>query len=287
MTPKQELEYLKGYIKLSEREAVKRDLLEGFLSNRDKVLLLDADSLLFSVCHYHLDKEQDFNLMYDDYHTQLRSIVNAIEDEEFNIEQIVHFFSTCTNNFRYEIYPEYKANRERTPLTELVYLFKGWVIDELRNEGEYVSTSDEYEADDLIAQAVEVMEEHLPIVCSIDKDLRQIPGCHFDYYKVKVGEDEEGNDIRMFRGFSYTTPQEGRELLLKQLLEGDGVDGIQGVKGLGPKKSAKLLEGKSKVQQMRELINAYKDTKRLRLNVHLMQLSSYIYVKDIKPSSGG
>ena len=109
MTPKQELEYLKGYIKLSEREAVKRDLLEGFLENRDKVLLLDADSLLFSVCHYHLDKEQDFNLMYDDYHTQLRSIVNAIEDEEFNIEQIVHFFSTCTNNFRYEIYPEYKA----------------------------------------------------------------------------------------------------------------------------------------------------------------------------------
>ena len=158
MTPKQELEYLKGYIKLSEREAVKRDLLEGFLSNRDKVLLLDADSLLFSVCHYHLDKDQDFNLMYDDYHTQLRSIVNAIEDEEFNVEQIVHFFSTCTNNFRYEIYPDYKANRERTPLTELVYLFKGWVIDELRNDGEYVSTSDEYEADDLISQAVEVME---------------------------------------------------------------------------------------------------------------------------------
>ena len=287
MTPKQELEYLKGYIKLSEREAVKRDLLEGFLSNRDKVLLLDADSLLFSVCHYHLDKDQDFNLMYDDYHTQLRSIVNAIEDEEFNVEQIVHFFSTCTNNFRYEIYPDYKANRERTPLTELVYLFKGWVIDELRNDGEYVSTSDKYEADDLISQAVEVMEEHLPIVASIDKDLRQIVGCHFNYYKVKVGVDEFGEPVRDFKGFSYITPQEGRELLLKQLLIGDSADGIKGVKGLGPKKSAKLLEGKTKVQQIRELIKAYKDTKRLRRNVHLMQLSSYLYVKDIKPSSGG
>jgi DNA polymerase-1 len=272
MTPKKELEYLKGYIKLSEREAVKRDLLEGFLENRDKVLLLDADSLLFSVCHYHLDKEQDFNLMYDDYHTQLRSIVNAIEDEEFNIEQIVHFFSTCSNNFRYEIYPEYKANRERTPLTELVYLFKGWVIDELRNDGEYVSTSDEYEADDLIAQAVEVMEEHYPIVASIDKDLKQIPCCHFDYYKVKVGVDEFGDDIRDFKGFSYTTPQEGRELLLKQLLEGDTSDNIKGVSGIGKVKAEKALKGKSEFIQLLTVARLYNDMKRLRTNIKLMKL---------------
>ena len=272
MTPKQELEYLKGYIKLSEREAVKRDLLEGFLSNRDKVLLLDADSLLFSVCHYHLDKEQDFNLMYDDYHTQLRSIVNAIEDEEFNVEQIVHFFSTCTNNFRYEIYPEYKSNRERTPLTELVYLFKGWVIDELRNDGEYVSTSDKYEADDLIAQAVEVMEEHYPIVASIDKDLKQIPCCHFNYYKVKVGVDEFGEPVRDFKGFSYTTPQEGRELLLKQLLEGDTSDNIKGVKGIGKVKAEKLLKDKSEFVQLLNVARAYNDMKRLRTNIKLMKL---------------
>ena len=272
MTPKQELEYLKGYIKLSEREAVKRDLLEGFLENRDKVLLLDADSLLFSVCHYHLDKEQDFNLMYDDYHTQLRSIVNAIEDEEFNVEQIVHFFSTCTNNFRYEIYPEYKANRERTPLTELVYLFKGWVIDELRNEGEYVSTSDEYEADDLIAQAVEVMEEHLPIVASIDKDLKQIPCAHFDYYKVKVGVDEFREPVRAFRGFEYTTPYEGRRKLLKMLLTGDSADGIMGVSGIGKVKAEKLLKGKNEFGQLRSVVEAYNDTDRLRTNIRLMKL---------------
>ena len=273
MTPKQELEYLKGYIKLSERQAVKRDLLEGFLENRDKILLLDADSLLFSVCHYHLDKEQDFNLMYDDYHTQLRSIVNSIEDEEFNVEQIVHFFSTCTNNFRKEIYPEYKANRERTPLTELVYLFKGWVIDELRNDGEIVSTDpDKYEADDLIGQAVEVMEEHYPIVCSIDKDLRQIPACHFNYYKEKKGVDEFGDVVRGFKGFSYTTPQEGRELLLKQLLEGDTSDNIKGVVGIGKKRAEKALNGKSEFIQLLTVARLYNDMKRLRTNIKLMKL---------------
>lgn len=275
MTPKKELEYLKGYIKLSEREAVKRDLLEGFLENRDKVLLLDADSLLFSVCHYHLDKvgnTYDFELMYDDYHTQLRSIVNAIEDEEFNIEQIVHFFSTCTNNFRYEIYPEYKANRERTPLTELVYLFKGWVIDELRNDGEYVSTSDKYEADDLISQAVEVMEEHYPIVASIDKDLKQIPCAHFDYYKVKVGVDEFGDDIRAFRGFEYTTPYEGRIKLLKMLLTGDSADGIKGVSGIGKVKAEKALKGKSEFVQLLTVARLYNDMKRLRTNLKLIKL---------------
>ena len=274
MKPSEELKLLKGYIKLSHNDAIKRDMLEAFQETREKVVLLDADSLLFNVCNFHLDESNvyDFELMYDDYHTQVRTIVNAIEEENYNVEQVIHFFTTCRNNFRKEIYPEYKAHREVTPLVKLVSAFKGHVITSLRNDGEYVSTHDKYEADDLIAQAVEVMEENYPIVASIDKDLKQIPCCHFDYYKVKVGEDEFGEPVRAFRGFEYTTPHEGRRKLLKMLLTGDKSDNIKGVVGIGKVKAEKLLKDKSEFVMLLNVARAYNDMKRLRTNIKLMKL---------------
>jgi 5'-3' exonuclease len=286
MKLQEELNYLKGFIQLSKEEAVKRDLLEGFLSDRNKCLYLDADSILFKVAHYHLE-EQDFEVMYEDYHTQVREIVNRIEEEGFVIDYVTHFFSTCSNNFRYEVDSSYKANREKTPLTEIVKHFKWYVISVLEAEGELTKYSDTLEADDLIAWGVELNEENYPIVASIDKDLKQIPCAHFDYYKINV-KDEEGNVVTVFkvddngelketiltdfRGFSYTTPQEGRELLLKQLLEGDTSDNIKGVKGIGKVKAEKALKGKSEFIQLLTVARLYNDMERLRTNLKLMKL---------------
>ena len=39
----------------------------------------------------------------------------------------------------------------------------------------------------------------------------------------------------------WVTPEEGYYFLLQQCLTGDAVDGIQGLKGIGPKKSQKIL----------------------------------------------
>ena len=272
MKPQEELKYLKGFIQLSKEEAVKRDLLEGFLSERNKCLLLDADSILFKVAHYNLDTELDFAEMYEQYHDQVREIVNTIEEDNFIIDTVIHFFSTCSKNFRYEIDPTYKANREKTPLTEIVKHFKWYVISVLESEGENVKYSDTLEADDLISQAVEVLEQHYPIVASIDKDLKQIPCAHFDYYKKKVGEDEQGNVLTDFRGFSYTTPQEGYEMLLEMLLIGDTSDNIKGVKGIGKVKAKKLLKERNNFGKLRAVVEAYGDSKRLRNNVKLMKL---------------
>jgi len=287
MKLQEELNYLKGFIKLSKEDAVKRDLLEAFLSERNKCLLLDADSILFKVAHYHVDTELDFAEMYEQYHDQVREIVNTIEEDNFVIDNVIHFFSTCSNNFRYEIDSTYKANREKTPLTEIVKHFKWYVISVLESEGENVKYSDTLEADDLIAEAVEVLDQHYPIVASIDKDLKQIPCAHFDYYKIDV-KDEDGNIVTVFkvddngelkevvltdsRGFSYTTPQEGYEMLLEMLLIGDTSDNIKGVKGIGKVKAKKLLKERNNFGKLRAVFEAYGDSKRLRNNVKLMKL---------------
>jgi len=287
MKPQEELKYLKGFIKLSKEDAVKRDLLEGFLSDRNKCLLLDADSILFKVAHYNVDNELDFAEMYEQYHDQVRAIVNTIEEDNFVIDNVIHFFSTCSKNFRYEIDPSYKANREKTPLTEIVKHFKWYVISVLESEGEIVKYSDTLEADDLIAEAVEVLEQNYPIVASIDKDLKQIPCAHFDYYKIDVKDDNgeriietyidkngepKERFVTTFRGFSYTTPQEGYEMLLEALLVGDTSDNIKGVKGIGKVKSKELLEDRNNFGKLRAVVEAYGDSKRLRNNIKLMKL---------------
>lgn len=273
MKLKEELEYLKGFIELTEEQANERDLLEYSLSNKDKVLLIDADSLLFNVVNYHEDKEteEDLDIQYEEFHTQVRSIANRIEEDGFNVVDIVYFFTTCKNNFRKEIEPEYKANRKFTKTVFLVGLLKHYTIQMLEEENLEVKYSDTLEADDIISEATYFYDN--AIIVSIDKDLKQLEGIHFDYYRVKTGEvDADGNDIREYRGWSYTTKQKGFDLLMSMLLIGDTSDNIKGVNGIGIKKAAKLLDNRNNFGKLRTVVEKYNDINRLRNNIKLIKL---------------
>ena len=270
MIPQDELTMLKGFIQLSKDEAVKRDNLETFLNGRSKTLLIDSDSLLYNVVYHHKDKENDFDIMFEDFYSQVRAIGNYIEGSNFIVEDIIYFFTTCKNNFRKDIYPEYKANRKEQDkeLREMVYKFKDYVIIELESEFQEVVYSDVCEADDLVRGR----HDNNSIICSIDKDLRQIEGAHFDYYKVKTGDvDEFGYDVKDYRGWSYTTKQEGYDLFLKQMLIGDVSDNIKGVKGVGKVGANKIVTG-SNFEKLLKVARSYKDMERMRLNVKLMRL---------------
>src|SRR6056300_989568 len=130
MRPQDELKHLKGFIQLSEPLARKRDELEAFLEDRDKVILLDADSLLFNVAHvnYETEFEDDLEKQYEDYHQQVQTILNRIEEDGFNVVAVHHNFTTAKENFRKLLYPEYKANRKPSPLISLVSLLKYYTI---------------------------------------------------------------------------------------------------------------------------------------------------------------
>lgn len=132
------------------------------------------------------------------------------------------------NNFRYNIFPEYKANRigkyrPKWEASTKEFLHKEWGA--IWYEGA--------EADDILAIRQTELGDN-SIIVSIDKDMKQVPGWHYQWEQTR-----KAIVVKEASRF-YVTPIEGTRHFYRQLIIGDGADGIQGVPGSGPKAAAVL-----------------------------------------------
>lgn len=172
----------------------------------------------------------------------LLDIQNYLTDNFF--EDIISweiFITTCTDNFRYKIRDDYKAKRKKNNYV--------WLLREhYRNNDAFYS--DTLEADDLIADRARELGKGNYIVISIDKDLKQISGYYWSFYKQRA-KDMEGNFIKNEYGNFETeykqklvqdiSESEAKYYFYEQMLVGDAVDNIKGVQGIGKVKAKKLL----------------------------------------------
>ena len=135
------------------------------------------------------------------------------------------------SNFRKVIFPEYKMHLGRTNATYrpseyskfIPFIRKLWA-----RQGEAIEAEGR-EADDLLriwAEECRAVGQDF-IVVSIDKDLLMIPGKHYNLNR------EDVTDISI---------EEGRRRYYTQILMGDQMDNIPGVRGMGPKKTEKHLK---------------------------------------------
>jgi len=141
---------------------------------------------------------------------------------------------TGKSNFRDEVAvtAPYKGNRTGTKKPKHYQALRdylAWSWDATIWEG--------FEADDAVAiEATELGDKG--IIVSLDKDLDQVVGWHFNFAK----------------GLLYYVDQETADFnFYKQFLTGDRVDNIKGVHGIGEKRATALLEDKS-VTEMWEII---------------------------------
>lgn len=170
-------------------------------------------------------------------------------------------YLTGKNNFRKEIFPEYKANRTK-PAPEHLQACRQYLIDVWQ-----AVVTDGCEADDALGVkqvGFTVENPYDPdapvdlqsIICSIDKDLLQIPGRHYNFVKQEFQEVSWLRGIREF----YT-----------QMLVGDTADNVKGVKGIGPKKAQAYLEGYENEQEMFDAVRAaYNNDNQFLLNGKLL-----------------
>lgn len=138
-----------------------------------------------------------------------------------NADSVV--FLSGVGNFRHSIATraDYKGNRAGSPRPKHMASIR----DHLATKWNAVFSAGE-EADDLIGIAATAAPDS--IICSIDKDLMQLPGKHYNF----VTKEEV-----------VVTPKEAVINLYAQVLSGDSVDNIPGVDGIGPIKARKILEG--------------------------------------------
>jgi DNA polymerase-1 len=144
-------------------------------------------------------------------------------------------YLTGGNNFRYSIFPEYKANRLKTVRPRHLQAVKDSLV---RNWDAIVS--DGCEADDLLSiEQISYIKygQEESLIVSIDKDLDQVIGWHYH-----PGIKRKGEWIR--EPLRYViSPKQARHFFYYQLLVGDSADGIKGAVGVGPKKAEKILDG--------------------------------------------
>ena len=134
-------------------------------------------------------------------------------------------FLTGPNNFRKQIYPEYKANRV-SPKPKHLRDLQDYSLEKLSAE----FAPESLEADDALA----IYQTDDTIICSLDKDLLQVAGKHFSW-------EINGKGWTRPDTFLEQTELEGLRLFYKQCLKGDTSDNVKGIEGLGEKKATKLL----------------------------------------------
>jgi DNA polymerase-1 len=132
-------------------------------------------------------------------------------------------------NFRLDIWPEYKAVRKELRRPLLLPHLRQYLRD---NYG--AVHWDNLEADDALGiLSSEGSTEYKRIICGKDKDFKTVPGF---YHRLK-DLDARGHPV-----VNEITPWEAMRFHIFQTLKGDMTDGYPGCPGLGDKRSQELVD---------------------------------------------
>lgn len=209
-------------------------------------VLIDADHLGFAVAASAENEES--SVAWQRVQIALEGICEKTQADEYEL------WLSGGENFRYSVYPEYKANRVGAHRPKWEHEVK----DYMREYWQALDT-DGIEADDMLGIRAGELENS--IIAHLDKDLNQIKGKHFNWDLWRNKEI-----IRPWRVYDVSQ-EEADYWFFYQLLVGDSVDGIKGVPGIGPKKAAGILHGcESNQERYEAVLDRYSSEEELDMN---------------------
>jgi 5'-3' exonuclease len=173
-------------------------------------------------------------------------------------------FLSGSSNFRYDLYPAYKANRKDKPRPVHLQTVREFLVLEWQAD-----VTHGYEADDALGiKNAELTALNLkPIICTIDKDLRQIAGTHYNWVKEEIDVVDTHQALVNF---------------YSQLLLGDRSDNVPGMDGIARIKPTKEIKKridhlrtcKTELEMYNEVVREYTDD--LNRNANLL----YVWRKE-------
>jgi DNA polymerase-1 len=212
-------------------------------------VLIDADTVAFSCAA--TAEEAELWVATSRANEMIENIIQATDATEYEL------WLTGPNNFRYQVFPEYKANRIGGYRPKWEKETKEFLIDNWN-----ANVSEGCEADDMVG--VRQCESENTIIAHIDKDIDMIPGWHYTWPIVR-----KGTVVREAKKY-YVTPEEAHRFFCYQLLIGDPTDGLKGVVGVGPKKANAILDGNKPEDWLEIIRGMYSCDEELILNAQCL-----------------
>lgn len=216
-----------------------------------KRVLIDGDILTYRIGFTTEDVEEGIARW------RLEELIERIMDQTGTKDSVIYLTSADRSNFRFELFPEYKANRKNKPKPKHYEFLRNTMEKEFM--AQVISGE---EADDALGIELTKSGEDA-VVATIDKDLDMIPGWHYNFVKEVLYK---------------ISPLEGMRSFYYQCLVGDkSTDNIEGCPRIGPVKATRMLEGAECESEMfqtvlRQYLRAYGDEapERLWLAGHLL-----------------
>jgi DNA polymerase-1 len=219
-------------------------------------VLIDADNLAFA-CAASAEDTETPSIACARASEMAEGILRDTNATEYEL------WLTGGDNFRYKVYPEYKANRHGAyrPKWEKevrAFLTSSW----------QANTTDGIEADDMLGIRQHELSSLLSssIIAHLDKDINQIPGWHFNWELNRLGKC-----VREKKQY-FVTLEEGNRFFYYQLLTGDPTDNIKGAVGIGPKKAAALLDSLEEREWYNAVLDCYSCEEELDLNAQCLYI---------------
>ena len=243
--------------------------------DQNNLMIVDGTNLAFRYI-----KRHNYNSYKEDY---IRTITSL--GKSYKAKKIICCFDSGASEFRKNMFPEYKAHRaeNRTPEEQVIFdeffkhlndiISEDFPFDHIRFKG--------IEADDFMAYCIRKLESFFDNiwVISSDRDIYQLLSEKTHIFNIFSRKEVTIATLLEKYGL---TPQ---EYLMARVIEGDTGDNINGIAGIGPKRSADLIKThgllsnllaklplKGKAQYIQNL-NKGKDI--LERNEKLMNLTDY------------
>ena len=230
----------------------------------------------------------------------LKGYINHLQSLRKNNQYLCVSFDSTVESFRNKLFAEYKSSNhidpeilQQFPLAEEVTELLGITLLSMK----------EYEADDGIASVCTLFENEFNkiIIGSLDKDLMQcVKKDKIIMYSTRYKNFTNENGV--FEKFGVS-PQQIPDFLA---LIGDSSDGIPGMKGIGQKTAAELLQKYKNIEEIYEnieiwktelrggvrhsetinanfkLLQLFKNLTTLRTDVEVPKKTEYYRTKDLK-----
>ncbi len=185
-------------------------------------------------------------------------------------QEFVFFMDGRGKNFRHDLFPLYKANRDATP-EELVQQLEP-IKRMVQCLGITLHVSENCEADDCIASLAKKYGDSRPvIIVGADKDLRQ---CLQEQVWLwdPAGKEEKLTSAADFTQETGLQPAQWPDV---QALMGDTSDNIPGVPGIGPKTAQKIFMDFSSLEDIRDGLDRLPPKLQAKVAPHVEEIFLY------------